>query len=142
MPSIDVIGGAVLDDLTAAIDTAWSPVKIYVKPFDMPETYSGGYPVVWIDPNLQNWQPETPVTVTTQLTFTITGVFDNDVTDGNFRAMLARVANVQAELYGVLNMGTYGYLGEISDVQLIPFEGNNRFGVGLVYTCEVSFDRT
>jgi len=53
---------AVRGALVDAIKTAWSPVKIYFDPFDLPEDYAGGYPVVFIDARITAWENETPKT--------------------------------------------------------------------------------
>jgi hypothetical protein len=132
---------AVRGALVDAIKTAWSPVKIYFDPFDLPEDYAGGYPVVFIDARITAWENETPKTDEVVIAFDVTGIFANDVTNGNDAGMVANLTAAQAELYGVANMGNYGYLGQMSDAQLLRFDGNKRYGCAFSYQCSLSIDR-
>ena len=130
------VRGAVVD----AIDEAWSPVAIYHDPFQLAETYAA-YPVVFMDAAITSMQNETAVTDEVGIAWTITGVFESDIVAGNDAAFIGKVQLALAELYAVLNMGTYGYLGQITDPVRIDIDGNERFGVQLVYSCSLSVDR-
>lgn len=141
MPDLNTTYTAVRGALVDAIHTAWSPSGIYFKPFTVPEDYTGGYPVVFIKADISSWENETPVTDELVVAFEITGVFQNDVTDGNDMASVANLALAQAELYSIANMGDYGYLGQIMDPFMEDLEGNNRYMVGFTYRCNISIDR-
>lgn len=132
---------AVRGALVDAIDTAWSPVKIYFDPFDLPEDYAGTLPIVWIESQITSWENETPATDEVVVAFLITGVFATSGS-GNDADAVAKMALAQAELYGTVNLGTYGYLGQMSDAQLLRFEANKRYGCAFTYTCAISIDRT
>lgn len=132
---------AIKADLTDAIEAAWSPVKIRWEPFQVPENYSGNLPLVWIDFEITASENETAVTDIKTLQFFITGIFDNNVTDGNLDEMWVQLSAAQAELYAITNLGGYGYNGLMANETLVPLDGNKRFGVQFTYTCEVSIER-
>lgn len=130
------VRGAVVD----SIQEAWSPVAIYHDPFQLAEAYAA-YPVVFMDASITSMENETAVTDEIGIAWTITGVFESDLVNGNDMVFIGKVQLALAELYGVLNMGTYGYLGQISEPVRIDIDGNERFGVQLVYSCSLSVDR-
>ena len=141
MPDLNTTYTAVRGALVDAINAAWSPTGIYFRPFAVPEDYTGGYPVVFIKVDIPGWENETAVTDELTVAFEITGIFQNDVTDGNDLASVANIALAQAELYGIANMGNYGYLGQMTDPVMEDLEGNNRYMVGFTYRCNISIDR-
>jgi hypothetical protein len=130
------VRGAVVD----AIEEAWSPVAIYHDPFQLPEGYAD-FPVVFMDASITSMGNETAVTDEIGIAWTITGIFESDGTNGNDLAFIGKVQLAQAELYAVLNMGNYGYLGQMTEAQRIDLDGNERFGVQFVYSCSLSVER-
>lgn len=130
------VRGALVDALVAA----WSPAEVYFDPFQVEESYTN-FPVLWIDAEISSWENETPATDELVVRFTITGIFAGDAVNGNDAAFVARVSAAQAELYGVLNLGGYGYLGQMSDATRIDLDGTARFGVQIVYSCAISIER-
>ncbi len=130
------VRGAVVD----ALKQAWDPVAVYHDPFQLPEGYAD-FPVVFMDAEITSMQNETPVTDEVGIAWTITGIFESDAVNGNDAAFIGKAQLAIAELYGVLNMGTYGYLGQISEPRRVDIDGNERYGVQLVYSCFLSVER-
>jgi hypothetical protein len=144
MPSLETTYLAVRGAVVDAIKAAWNPANgnLYFDPYHLAEDYAGGYPVVFIDARIDSWENETPKTDEVVVAFEITGVFANNISTGNDRDMIVNLRAAQAQLYAVLNMGTYGYLGQMSDPSMTRLDGNNRYAVGFTYRCAISIDRT
>lgn len=142
MPDLETTYAALRGALVAAIENAWSPVKIYLPPQMIPEEYAGGFPVVVIDRTITNTNDGTFTRDELAIQFTVTGVFENNTTEGNDLEMIQKVTAAQAELYAIANLGDYGYLGQMSDPTAEALEGGNRYVASFTYTCRVSIDRT
>lgn len=130
--------------LVDAIDAAWSPTHIWFAPFEAPEEYSddpADYPIVWIDRIIGPPLNETPVTDTATVQFIVTGIFLSDNTNGDDMDSVVKLAAAQAELYGIANLGNYGYNGQMGDNLLIDFESGERYGLQFTYSCEISYER-